>query len=237
MMTNEQSNSENIQQSATEFTNNSVNSEKLVPQSLVNKIAHERHLAGYEKGKAEASSSSVQSSATISVDQLEQFYQEKRKQEKIAEEKEMKELLEAQDRYRLQKAEERVAAEAEIMTKKIMESSNKYDDFQESIKSVKINDPGLLLSLREIDNPADVVYALSKDVLLKNSLMNLLQSNNEETINEGIAYIKKYAETVKNNQASKDKLAPAPLSHIKPSSTAVDMRKATIADLRKKFTT
>lgn len=189
--------------------------EKLVPQSHVNRIVQERYQAGIEKGRAEAPSNSG-----LSEEKVKAMYQEMRAKEDHE-----------RAAFAFQQTVENIKND---VLPKLKEAGSKYEDFGKATSVINLENPGLLFALKNVENPADLVYSLSKDLVFEDAVMRKLSSEDQREIQKGYTMLMERAASIKNNESAKAKVVPSPLSTIKPSTTGADNGIQSIADLRRK---
>lgn len=83
-------------------------------------------------------------------------------------------------------------------SQKVIDGKDKYDDFDSKLTHVNLENPALVMSLKDLDNPADVLYALGEDPSTYLEIVNGLSSN--YTAAAAQAKLQKIATKVKNDE-------------------------------------
>ena len=206
--------------------------ENMVPQSKVNEIVHERHKAGYEKGKREAlaqwqaqqkaaeaasplSVASIGGMPGLSAEQIRQL---------VAEEAKRAQAEHANAMYAQQVANQFIG--------KVLGVKEKYQDFDEVVDMGSLKDiPQVAELINEFDNTGDILYELKKHPHKMSSVITLLQQN---LISDARRAVGNLSDSIKTNQTAGNVKQPSdPLNPVKPSTiNHADNGERSIADLR-----
>lgn len=212
--------------------NNEGISEKLVPQSAVDKaVKHAKHLA-YEQGRKETlielqSQNQQQPDTNTSV--TNQSSQSLGGMPSLSTEQVQKMIEEHTQQKAHQYHAHNIANE---FLSKISAGKDKYPDFEETIDALELPTiPEVVQLANSFDNTADVMYELGKNPHKVASLLALSRLGNGK-----LAYLetKKLSDSIKQNQnALQQPVPPEPLSQLKPSNVGTDNGSLSISELRK----
>jgi hypothetical protein len=117
---------------------------------------------------------------------------------------------------------------------KIATGKEKYQDFDQVTGNIQYASfPNVVQLLAEhVENSGDVMYELGKDRLK----MAQLESLAERSPNDAVAYAKRLADSIRDNEvANKMRTPNAPLSQQRPSNTGTDSGPLSMADLKRKY--
>lgn len=202
--------------------------EKMIPQSEVNKLVGAAKQRGYEK--AVQSQQQSASAPAIDVDQLKQElysgWEQKQRAEQEARQKELEE----------QQAQQMYANMIQELQGKLQNVGEKYSDFKEVIAPYSQDfqdNPHVLMYMNSVDNADDVMYELAK----KPDKMALLMTAPYSTAQQ---IVRRISESVKQNEAAKANFQDPgkPLSQVKPSNVGVDSgERPTLKDFKKIYRT
>jgi hypothetical protein len=207
--------------------------EKMIPQSEVNKIVGANKKAAYDKAKQDALAEFQKSHTNqprqehVSADHNNGKIDVRSEIDKYVQEIYAKEQADAA------KAEDHRVMQS--MQTKIQEASKKYADFDTVAGKNRYDQvPGLIKIIDKFDNASDIMYHLGENPEKFTSVaMNFLDPRLNAT---GHAALEKIANSLKNNEAAKQKgSARAPLSQIQPSNVGIDGGRSTKAALRSKW--
>lgn len=200
--------------------------ERMIPQSEVDKLVYGVKRESYEKGHREAQAAEEARRAQMAAPQAQsmggmpQLSQEQIRN-MIAEE--------AQKRAR----EEHALRFANDFVGKLEAGKTKYDanDFDKTMQDLNLQSiPHVLELTGGVDNAADVMYHLGKNPTKLGSLVTLAY------VNPKLAQVEmhKLSESLRTNEsASNVPSIKEPLTQIKRSTVGADTGKRTVADLRK----
>jgi hypothetical protein len=110
-------------------------------------------------------------------------------------------LQKKQEELEAQKAYEAAQGIINNLSDKIVSGKAKYEDFDEKLSYVNLENPDLVMSLNDLDNPADVLYALGEDPTTYLEVVNGLSS--PYTSRAALAKISKIASAIKNNEEAR----------------------------------
>lgn len=111
-------------------------------------------------------------------------------------------LQQAQEELEAQRAYEEAQNIINNFSHKVISGKDKYDDFDQKLSHVNLENPSLIMSLKDLDNPADVLYELGKDPSTYLEVVNGLSS--PYTSAAAKAKVQKIANVVKNNEQARE---------------------------------
>lgn len=207
---------EAIVSSPTETSSVEIESEKMLPQSEVNRIVSgvrkERYEKGYNdayhKAKAEMSQAAV---APIVDDAV----IEKKVAEIVA--KKQQEQIDAANKAAYAQLQSQVS-------EKVQEASARIPDYNQVISEAGLDvntqvNVAIMHYGNQVDNSGDVFYELGKSTSKLANLTSLITTGNDAAAKK---YIKELSAAIKSNKNSDFKAPPSPLSSLKPSAIGAD---------------
>lgn len=228
--------------------------EKLLPQSEVNKMVSGAKMASYERAKQEvkadyeAKIQALQQHSQVSSSSENQLHSTKTQAvqnytpeqiEQLIDERTTKKFEEREQNAYQQEAIAQYQKEAQHFIDKISRDSKKYPDFDETVKQLELgktieSDPSLLNLYNSVDNPVDVLYDLAKHPHKAAQLELLFKSGRTQA---AISQLKSLSQSIVQNQTVQHTpQANAPLSQLKTSSLGTDNGKLKMPQLKRKFT-
>lgn len=210
-------------------------SEEMVPKSFVNELVHKRTKevseAAYAKAMRDADlkyQNQVQSNAQMQQQYIQPQSDslDESKIDAIAQ-KAMQKLRQEADELANRQYYEKVSNE---FSQKLQAGANKYNDFPETIESLKLGNLIPLVELANIvDNTADVIYDIGKNPYKAAQFMSILR----ETPHLAPAAMQELSSTIKQNQQALARPQERePISHIKASTVSMDSGQMTVEDWR-----
>ena len=208
-------------------------SEKMVPQSEVNRIVGSQKAEAYERGKQEA----------LAQLQAQQASQQQQAQMSQAPQGEgsmggMQQVSQDEIRRMIAEEHERSSNMAQAnqiayeFTQKMDAGNAKYPDFQEVVGKLDLSKvPHLVQMSNQYPNTADVIYDIAKNPMKLAQLQILYHTSPQLAQSE----ISKLANSIKANQSAD--FVPSvdePLSQIKPYTIGTDNGTKTVTDWRSK---
>lgn len=206
--------------------------EKMVPQSAVDKaVQHAKHLAR-EQGRREALST-IQAQQAPTVDnqmpQAQAPAQSIGGMPSVSPEQVQKMIAEHAQQQAQQYHAHSIANE---FLSKLEAGKEKYPDFNEKMDSLELSTiPQVVQLANSVDNTADVMYELANNPNKLVTLLNLTNFGNGK-----LAYLetRKLSDSIKQNQtALQQPIPPEPLSPLKPSNVGTDNGALSIKELRR----
>lgn len=209
-----------------------VATEKMVPQSAVDKaVKHAKHSA-YEQGRREALNTIQAQPAPAIENQMPQAQtpaQSMGGMPAVSPEQVQKMIAEHAQQQAQQYHAHSIANE---FLGKLATGKEKYPDFDEKIDSLDLSTiPQVVQLANSFDNTSDIMYELANN---PNKLVTLLNLSNFG--NGKLAYMeaKKLSDSIKQNQtALQQPIPPEPLSPLKPSNVGTDNGALSIKELRR----
>lgn len=110
-------------------------------------------------------------------------------------------LQQKQEEIEAAKAYEQAQGIINNFSQKVIEGKDKYEDFDSKLTHVNLENPALIMSLKDLDNPADVLYALGEDPSTYLEIVNGL--NSDFTAAAAKAKVDKIANAIKNNEEAR----------------------------------
>ncbi len=202
----------------------SVQLEKTLPQSEVNKIAAHVRAEAYEKGRQEAF---AQAQATISPGLSEEQARHIAQQEF---QRQQQELSSQMQKKQAETYAEQIIGDFESKMKPGIE---KYEDFTDKVKELQlVNMPALIPYITGAEHPAEVMYELANN---PSKIGSLLALHNQGLGHLARAEIGKLSKSIDANlNAAQNVRTPQePLSQVKPSKIAGEALES-IHSLRRK---
>ncbi len=193
-------------------------SEKMIPQSQVDKIVQTAKLSAAEKARRETEEQykqhfSSQQNANqdnagnipANLEDAFRSYSKKMQQEQAHLARQQEEQMQ------MQKAQE-IASQ---FVSKLNKAKSKYEDYNEVFEDLElVNIPGTVQFANELDNTEDVMYELAKDPRKLAEIESLTRLSAGKAKKE----LQKISASIKQNQqAASSKKASAPLSHVSQS--------------------
>jgi hypothetical protein len=220
--------SESIVSGSAPIQQNEVPTEKMVPQSEVDRVAGSVRKEGYEKGRREALAElNAQKSvgepipSGMTPEQIEQV-------RKIALEATLKQQEEAGHLAVAQK----IIGE---VTTKLNAGYQKFTDFEPVVKTLELQrNPLLFKALNAVDNADEVAYEIAKSS--RKRLLMKQASRSPDDYNDLVEEIRNISESIKTNNVALSNAKPVkqPLGQVKPSSTGVGSDgPTTVAEFKK----
>lgn len=194
--------------------------EKLLPQSLVDKIVGTRVKEAYAKAKQDAVNEfQTQRQPTTNMGGIEQVAPEQIRQ------------MIQQEAYRM--SNEAMASQiVNNFASKMKAGETKYEDFADKMQSLNLsNNPQLVMWTEKLDNAADVLYDMANN---PSKVAHILMLANGGFHDLAQMELQKLSSSIKTNEEAKK--APSvnePLGQLKPSNIGTDNGKMTVSDLRK----
>jgi hypothetical protein len=196
-------------------------SEKMLPQSQVNKIAAQARSEGVERARKEyeaklaESQSSMGGISQMSPEHLQQM------------------IAEAAQKHVDQQARMMTANKlVHEFTSKVTAGSAQYPDFEEKVSQLRLDkNPLLVVLANSADNTAGVLYDLANHPHKIGNILAL--ANNPATEHLAQLEIMRLSKSIKDNEDAQKQAMPAdPLSQLKPSTLGKDNGVMSVKDLR-----
>ncbi len=209
-------------------------SEKMVPQSEVNRIVGSEKANAYERGKQEAlatlqAQQASQQAAQSSQEQSPQGDSSMGGMQQVSQDEIRRMIAEENERASNMAEANQIAYE---FTQKMDAGNAKYPDFKEVVGKVNLaNVPHLVQMSNAYPNTADVIYDIAKNPMKLAQLQILYHTSPELAKSE----IGKLSASIQANQSAD--FVPSvdePLSQIKPSTIGTDNGSKTVTDWRSK---
>jgi hypothetical protein len=201
-----------------------VPTEKMVPQSEVDKVAGSVRKEGYEKGRREA------------LAELQAAQVQAQSHGGLTPEEVRKIAIEATQAQQQDAANLAVAQKiiGEVTTK-LNAGYQKFSDFEPVVKTLKLNESPLLFkALNAVDNADEVAYEIAKSS--RKRLLMKQASRSPADYDDLVEEIRNISESIKTNKTALSNAKPVkqPLGQVKPSSTGVGSDgPTTVAEFKK----
>lgn len=219
------------------ITENTENTEKLLPQSKVDEIVKTAKIDAYNKGKKQAVNDYQLASASINAS-TQQQPNIRSEQENLVQNGAQDPSIEARIRQATEEEINRRSMyyHAENTANQFIQKMNagrqKYNDFDTVISELNIPEvSGIVNFLNGLDNTADVVYEMGKNPSKYANVLTLMNV----APNLAGSELQKLSNSIKSNEEAKkqQKETNEPLSQVNASITGTDSGEMTVSDLRK----
>jgi hypothetical protein len=196
-------------------------SEKLIPQSKVNEIVHERTSAVAEKARREA------------LDEFQRQHQQSMGGMSAMSEQQIKDLISSESKKIAEQQTQQAMYQKMVneFVDKMRTGKSKYSDFDETVMPLDIPSiPHVVELANGADNTADIMYELGKNPS-KVAIISALAVTNPNLAKIEMA---KLSNSIKANQAAANQSdARMPLNQETPTNFAADNGKMSRAELKK----
>ena len=225
-------------------------SEKMIPQSEVNKIIggyKQKFIAqGYQKAKDELNMQQpAQQPPQPQITQPMQPQPAMQQQAAAPQQppadlaalvqEEMRKQAQAQWEQQFNSARQQ---SWQVAQAKMADARAKYPDFDQTIANLNLNDPlyeSVLHAANHLDNAGDVIYELAKNPVKAFNIGSMLDRSPHDG-QVGRNELKKLSDSIKINQTAAQKPQPTePLSQVKPQPIGAGSGEMSIADYKKQF--
>ena len=213
---------------STPETSSAPTTEKLVPQSEVNRIIGKTRQEAYERAMREKESRPSEPHQTQSMGGITQLSEERIAE--LARQAAQREFEAKSQEYVQQQKHEQTKRLVDDFLGKVWSVKEQYPDFEEKIGNFDFREiADLVPFVNAVDNTGHVVYDLINNPHKVATLFSLLKSPQL-----AMAEMKKISQSIKTNQSAANiKMPKDPLSQIDHSHVGTDSGSYTIRDLKK----
>jgi hypothetical protein len=205
--------------------------EKMVPQSAVDKAVKHAKYSAYEQGKREAlNTMQAQQAPAVEQSMPQQAVTPTQGGMPIVSPEQVQKMI--ADHAQQQAQQYHAHNIANEFLGKLDQGKEKYPDFDEKMDSLELQTiPEVVQLANGFDNTSEIMYELANNPHKVASLLTLTRYGNGK-----LAYLetKKLSDSIKQNQtALQQPVPPEPLSPLKPSNVGTDNGALSIKELRK----